>query len=77
MNAGQAGEAIDQLRQQTEQQQEIDRLHTELEKANDQLQQFTATAQQLPGLAGIQPTLVPQSAPIKLPAAPTQPQQPS
>lgn len=37
MNAGQAGEEIDQLRQQTEQQQEIDRLHTELEKANDQL----------------------------------------
>ncbi|WP_206602897.1 protelomerase family protein, partial [Leptolyngbya ohadii] len=70
VSVGQQAEELEQLRQQTEQQQqEIDRLRAELQTAHDRLAQIAAAAQ---GLAGVQPTPVPQPAPIQPPTAPIQ-----
>ncbi|MEP0914196.1 hypothetical protein NDI45_25135 [Leptolyngbya sp. GB1-A1] len=71
VNAGQQQQEIEQLREQTaQQQQEIDRLRAELQAATDRLQQIAAAAQ---GLAGLQPTPIPQPAPTQQPTAPIPP----
>jgi hypothetical protein len=68
---GQAGEELEQLRQQNEQQQkEIDQLKAELQSAHDRLAQIAAAAQ---GLPGIQPTPVAQPALTQQPTAPIPP----
>lgn len=67
VSAGQAGEELEQLRQQTtQQQQEIDRLRAELQAANDRLNLIVSTAQ---GNA-------PQPSVPTIQLAPTQPQPP-
>jgi hypothetical protein len=77
VSLAQAGEELEQLRQQTTtQQQEIDRLHAELEKANDRLKLIVEAAQ---GIAP-QPASTPQSPPtqpIPAPAAVQPASQPS
>jgi hypothetical protein len=67
----QAGEELQQLRQQTtQQQQQIDRLRVELKQANDRLKRIAEAAQ---GIAP-PPTSSPQSATTQPIGAPTQPQ---
>jgi uncharacterized coiled-coil protein SlyX len=81
MTTGQAGEELEQLRQQTTQQQQaIDRLQIELKEANDRLKRIAEAAQ---GIAPQPPRSAPTQ-PIPAPSAPQstsqspapQPQQP-
>ena len=72
MTTGQAGEELEQLRQQTTQQQQtIDRLQIELKEANDRLKLIAEAAQ---GIAPQPHTSTPQSAPTQSRPAPSAPQ---
>jgi hypothetical protein len=76
VSVAQQAEELEQLRQQNEQQQEIDRLHAELKQANDRLKRIAEAAQ---GMAP-QPASTSQLTPTQLipaPAAPQPPSQPS